>query len=205
MTISPSRSWIWQNEHCISIRNASKRRDRSDFVENGSEIGWTGQNTKSGRRAVRWGWTGNILRNILSARLRLSSGSAWHGNILGNILLARLEARLWSRLSGSARLEYGARVSQSSSTSGRVVCAWSNSAESSGCTCGLPPSPIKLICAPVSSYGWGLHCGMIKTCFWQLWKFGYRPKHFCFLTNRALIPIVGGRNHWWWLWNTQRV
>ena len=27
---------------------------------------------------------------------------------------------------------------------------------------------------------------------------------FCFLTNGVLIPIVGGRNHWWWLWNTQR-
>jgi hypothetical protein len=24
-------------------------------------------------------------------------------------------------------------------------------------------------------------------------------KHFCFLTNGALIPIVGGRDHWWWL------
>jgi len=48
------------------------------------------------------------------------------------------------------------------------------------------------------------HCGVIKTCLWQLWKFGYLPKHFCFLTNGALIPIVGGRDHWWWLWNTQR-
>jgi hypothetical protein len=54
----------------------------------------------------------------------------------------------------------------------------------------------------VSSYGWALHGGMIKTCFWQLWKFGYLLKHFRFLTNGALIPIVGGRNHWWWLWNT---
>jgi hypothetical protein len=113
-------------------------------------------------------------------------------------------ARLWSRLRGSARLEYGARVSQSSSTSGRVGCVWSNSAEYSGGACGIPPSPIKLIFAPVSSYGWALHRGMIKTCFGQLWKFGYLPKHFCFLTNGALIPIVGGRNHWWWLWNTRR-
>jgi hypothetical protein len=24
-------------------------------------------------------------------------------------------------------------------------------------------------------------------------------KRFCFLTNGALIPIVGKRNHWWWL------
>jgi len=31
--------------------------------------------------------------------------------------------------------------------------AWSNSAESSGGACGLPPSPIKMIFAPVSLYG----------------------------------------------------
>jgi hypothetical protein len=83
-------------------------------------------------------------------------------------------------------------------------CAWSNSAEYSGGACGAPRDLIKLILASVSSYGWALHGWMIKTCFWQLWKFNYLPKHFCFLTNGALIPIVGGRNHWWWLWNTQR-
>ena len=95
--------------------------NRSDFVEIRSENGWTGQKTNSGRRAVRWGWTGNILWNILSARLRLTSGSAWKGNILGNIL--RRCWRLGLRL-GSARLNgsiYGARGRHSSSTSGRVV------------------------------------------------------------------------------------
>ena len=59
----------------------------------------------------------------------------------GNILSARLEARR----------EHGARARQSSSTSGArgmrvVVCA-----ESSGGASGLPPSPMKLILAPVSS------------------------------------------------------
>ena len=82
--------------------------------------------------------------------------------------------------------------------------AWANSAESSGDACGLPPSPMKLILAAVSSSWWDLHWGMIKTCFWQLWKFGYTRKLFCFPMNEALIPIVGGRSHWWWLWNTQR-
>jgi len=43
--------------------------NRSYLVENGSEMGWTGQETGSGRRAVRWGWTENILGNILLARL----------------------------------------------------------------------------------------------------------------------------------------
>ena len=106
---------------------------------------------------------------------------------------------------GSARREYGVRVAQSSSTSGATRCDWATFTGISGGACGSPRAPMTLIFAPVSSYGWDLHCGMIKTCFWQIWKFGYIPKLFCFLTNRALIPIVGGRNHWWWLWNTQRV
>jgi len=151
----------------------------SDFVENGSKMGWTGQETDSVCRAVRWGWTGNILGNILRRGLRIG-------------------------LDGSARLEYGARGLQSSSSSGRVGCAWATVAECSGGACGLPLDPMKLIFAPMSSYGWNLHCGMIKKCFWQHWKFGYIPKLFCFLTNGALIPIVGWINHWWWLWNTQK-
>jgi hypothetical protein len=98
MTISPSGNWIWQNRHRRWIRNAQNSRNRSDFVETGSEMGWTGQKTDSVRRAVRWGWTGNIL-------------------------LARLAARLGGGLGGSMRLKYGARVAQSSSTSGRVGCS----------------------------------------------------------------------------------
>ena len=54
-------------------------------------------------------------------------------------------------VNGSARREYGARGRHSSSTSGtrglRVVFC----AESSGGACGLPPSPMKLILAAVSS------------------------------------------------------
>ena len=73
--------------------------NRSDLVENGSEMGWTSQETDSGRRAIHWGWTGNILGNILLARL---------GGGLG----------------GSTRLKYGVRALQSSSSSGRVGCAW---------------------------------------------------------------------------------
>jgi hypothetical protein len=117
--------------------------------------------------------------------------------------LARLSARLGSGLGGSARLEYGARVAQSSTTSGRVRCAWSTGAESSGGACGSPRDSMKLIFAPVSSYGWALHGRMIKMYFWQLWKFKYIPNLLCFMTNGALIPIVGGRDHWLWLWNTQ--
>ena len=178
--------------------------NRSDFVKIRYENGWTGQKNQFWAAGGSLGWTGNILWNILSARMRLTRGSACKGNILGNIL--RRGWRLGLRL-GSARLKwlkYGARGRHSSSTSGRVGCAWSNCAESSGGAWGLPPSPIKVILAPVSSYGWALHDGMINTCLWQLWKFGYLPKHFCFLTNGALIPIIGGRNHWWWLWNTRR-
>jgi len=149
----------------------------SGFVENGSEMGWTGQETDSVRQVVRWGWTGNILWNILQRSWRCG---------------------LRTGLDGLARLEYGARGLQSSFSSGRV----GYSAKCSGGACGLPLDPMKLIFAPVSLYGWNLHCGMIKKYFWQLWKFGYIPKLFCFLTNRALIPIVGGINHWWWFWNT---
>ena len=62
-------------------------------------------------------------------------------------------ARLGLRLgvNGVARLKYGARARQSSSTSGarglRVVFC----AESPGSTCGLPRCPIKLILVAVSS------------------------------------------------------
>ena len=51
----------------------------------------------------------------------------YSGNILGNIPSARLGSGYGSAglgVYGSARLKYGARVAQSSSTSGRVGCAW---------------------------------------------------------------------------------
>jgi hypothetical protein len=39
-----------------------------------------------------------------------------------------------------------------------------------------------------------------KLVFDNFEKFGYLPKNTSvFLMNGALIPIVGGRNHWWWL------
>jgi hypothetical protein len=141
--------------------------NRSDFVENRLEIGWTGQETDSGRRAVRWGWTGNILGNILLA---------WLGGGLG----------------GSMRLKYGARMAPSSFTSGRVGCAWAIVTEVSGSACRLPLAPMKLNFAPVSSYGWTLHSGMIKMCFWQLWKFRYIPKTLLFSDER------GSDTNWWW-------
>jgi hypothetical protein len=150
-------------------------------------MGWTGQETDSVRRAVRWGWTVNILGNILQRGWRRGLRLGFGGG-----------------LGGSARLEYGACGLQSSSSSGRIGCAWAIVAECSGGACGLPLDLMKLIFAPMSSYGWNLHCGMIKKCFWQLWKFRYIPKLFCFLTNGALIPIVGWINHWLWFWNTQR-
>jgi len=65
------------------------------FVENGLEMSWTGQETDSLRQVVRWGWTGNILQRGL-----------WIG--------------FGGGLDGLARLEYGARGLQSSSSSGRV-------------------------------------------------------------------------------------
>ena len=115
------------------------------FVENGLEMSWTGQETDSLRQVVRWGWTGNILGNILQRGLWIGFGGG---------------------LDGLARLEYGARGLQSSSSSGRVVCAWDTVAESSGGACGLPLALMKLMFALVSSYGWNLHCGIIKNYFW---------------------------------------
>ena len=75
--------------------------NQSDFVEIRSTIGWTGQKTNSVQWAVCWGWTGNILGNIRSARLRLESGSARCGGQLG---WTWLETRLELGLNGSARL-----------------------------------------------------------------------------------------------------
>lgn len=56
---------------------------------------------------------------------RLELGSARRGVRTGwRLGWTRLVARLGLGVSGSARLQYGARVAQSSSTSGRVGCAW---------------------------------------------------------------------------------
>ena len=52
---------------------------------------------------------------------------------------------------GSARLEYGARGRHSSSTSGARGLRVGFCTEYSGGACGLPPSPMKLILAAVSS------------------------------------------------------
>jgi hypothetical protein len=86
--------------------------------------------------------------SIGSARLGCGAayGSAWKGNILGNIL----RRGLWLGLNGSnmARVD-GTRLQPLA----RVGCAWANSSESSGGACGLPRALIKLIFAPVSSYG----------------------------------------------------
>jgi hypothetical protein len=208
MIISPSGSCIWLNGHCRSIRNGQNSREPVWLCWN-----WVRNRVNRSKHQL-WasgdslGWTGNILWNILSARLRLTSGSACGsastGIFLGIFFGAAGGAAYGSAGLGLKGLIYGARGRHSSSTSSAHGYDWANSAESSGGVCVLPPSPMKLILASVSLYGWALHNGMIKTCFWQLWKFGYLPKHFCFLTNGALIPIVGGRNHWWWLWNTQR-
>jgi hypothetical protein len=124
-------------------------------------MSWTGQETDSGCRAVRWGWTENILRNILQrgwqCGLRLNFGGG---------------------LDGLARLEYGARGLQTSFSSGRV---------------GYSGRMFRRrVWAPVSSYGWNLHRGMIKMCFWQLWKFKYIPKTLLFSDERG-----SDTNCWW--------
>ena len=125
-------------------------RNRSDFVKNGSEMSWTGQETDSERRAVRWGWTENILGNILQRGLRLGFGGG---------------------LDCLARLEYGARGLQTSFSLGHV---------------GYSGRMFRRrVWAPVSSYGWNLHCGMIKMCFWQLWKFKYILKTLLFSDERG--------------------
>jgi len=38
-----------------------------------------------------------------------------------------------------------------------------------------------------------------KRVFDNFEKTNVSQQRLCFLTNEALIPIVGGRNHWWWL------
>ena len=85
--------------------------------------------------------------------------------------------------------EYGARVAQSSSTSIARGWDWATVTGISGGACG---SPRTLIFAPVSSYGLALHCGMIKMCFWQLWKFGYIPKTLLFSDEQG-----SDTNCWW--------
>ena len=207
MTISPSVSWIWPNGHCRSIRNGPNSREPVWLCRNRVRK-WVNRS-----KYRFWASGGSLgLNREYSAEYSIGSAAARRAARLGKGIFSGIfvgsaggSAR-GDRLVGSARREYGARVKHSSSTSGRVVCAWSNSAESSGGACGLPPSPIKLIFAPVSSYGWALHGGMIKTCFGQLWKFGYLPKHFCFSdergsdTNLLVGETTGGgsdTNCWW--------
>jgi len=101
--------------------------------------------TNSGRRAVRWVEPG-IFCGIFYPlgcgyrAARLDAGLflgifSWLGVDIG--LVARRGLNM-ARVCLSRRLPLG---------------AWDNSAESSGGACRLPPSPIKLIFAPVSSYG----------------------------------------------------
>jgi hypothetical protein len=156
MTISPSRSWIWQNRHCRCIRNAQNSREPvwlySKWVSNGLN--------RSENRFCMSGSSLGLNREYSSARLA---------------------ARLWRGLGGSARLDMACV-----DFSRRLpLGAWSTIAESSGGACRLPLAPMKLILAPMSSYGWTLHLGMIKMCFWQLWKFGYIPKTILFFDERG--------------------
>ena len=137
-------------------------RNRSDFVENGSEMGWTGRETDYERRAIRWGWTRNILENILLARLAARLGSGLGGSNM---------ARMWL----SRRLPLG---------------AWATVTEVSNNACGIPLAPMKLIFAPVSSYGWTLHRGMIKMLITL--KIRVYPKTHLFSDERG-----SDTNCWW--------
>ena len=186
MTISPSGSWIWQNGHRRWIQNA----------QNSREPAWLG-----------WKWVRNRLNRSENRFWTLGGSLGLNREYSGEYSIGSAEAKdrlNWRLGSAGDRLEYGARGRHSSSTSGARGWDWATVTGISGGAWGSPRAPMKLIFAPVSSYGWALHCGMIKNCFWQLWKFVYLPKYLCFVTNEALIPIVGGRNHWWWLWNTQK-
>jgi len=110
MTITPSGSWSWQNRHCRSIRNDRNSREPVWLCRNQVRKSVNRSTNQFCTTGGSLGWTGNILRNILSARLRLGCsaayGAAWKGNILGNILRRgwRLGA---ARLNGSnmARVE----------------------------------------------------------------------------------------------------
>jgi hypothetical protein len=66
----------------------------------------------------------------------------------------------------------------------------------SGGTCGLPLTPIRLIFAPIefvlmNSTLWNDQNVFLITSKIQM----YPKKTPLFLTNKALIPIVGGRDH----------
>jgi len=105
MTISLSGSWIWLNGHCRSIRNGRNSREPVWLC-------WNWVRNRVNRSKYRFwasggslGWTGNILWNILSARLRL--------------IAARLEKGIFSGIfcgsagrldCGSARLGSKARI-----------------------------------------------------------------------------------------------
>ena len=114
MTISPSGSWIWQNRHYRSIRNGPNSREPVWLCWKYVRNGLNRSKNNYVRRTVRWGWTGNILRNILSAwrgllrhESRLGSGSAWRlgsariwrscGSVVFNL------CRAWVRLGYSYR------------------------------------------------------------------------------------------------------
>ena len=90
------------------------------------------------------------LNREYSREYSVGSAAAWVTTRLGAEDGSAM-ARLGSGLNDAARREYGARGRQSSSTSRarglRVVFY----AESSGGACGLRPSLMKLILAPVSS------------------------------------------------------
>jgi hypothetical protein len=103
-----------------------------------------------------------------------ASGLAWRR-------LMRLDAAQIWRACSSVVFFLGAR---------RLRVGYSDTI--SGGACVLPLAPMKLIFAPVSLYRWTLHCGMIKTCFWQLWKFKCIPTTPLFSDERG-----SDINCWW--------
>jgi hypothetical protein len=194
MTISPSGSWIWLNGHWRSIRNGLNswepvwlcwnwvrnrvNRSKHQFWASGDSLGWTG--------------------NILAARLWLTSGSASTGIFFGAAYGLRLG---WARLNGSnmARVD-GTRLLPLARV-GATGLQFPDLQEERVDHLKLRSSWFLrqwVSLDEIYMLEWS------KRVFDNSENSDISQKSFCFLTNGALIPIVGGRNHWWWLWNTRR-
>jgi len=125
MPISPSRSWIWQNGHCRSIRNGRNSRESVWLCRNQVRKWVNRSKNQFLASSGSLGWIGNILWNILSARLRLRCARldiGLHGSNMARVDDTRLQP-----LGASLRLGY------SYSTFRRRVWATSVSDEDDSC------------------------------------------------------------------------
>jgi len=186
MTISPSGSWIWLNGHCRSIQNGRNSQEpiwlcwnwvRNRVNRSKHQFCGIFYPLDCGYRAARL--DAGIFLGIFSwlgYRLSFDEGLvAQRGLNMARVWLSRrLPMGAWSARGQTVQNLQVARVGYLRIRSSWFLHQWVRMDE-------------------LDTVEWS------KRVFDNFENSDMSQKHFCFLTNEALIPIVGGRDHWLWL------